>query len=96
MPRLTSVTVTVRLRPEEAKMLNALSPSGAMNRSETIRVLIHREYNRCHSGTSKHSNQVFSEMRVGRPRQDPGLDPGLAATSAAQDNLDTVKASVTF
>lgn len=68
MKRLTSRIVSIRLRPDEVKMLNALSPSHTMNKSEAIRVLIHREYNRCHNGTSKHSTEVYSEMRLGRPK----------------------------
>lgn len=67
--RQTSVVVTFRLKADELRMLQALSPSGSMNHSEALRVLIHREYNRIHLGTSKHTNNVFSEMRHGRPRK---------------------------
>lgn len=51
-------------------MLCGLRPNGCMNNSEVIRMLIEREHNKRVLGTSKSSQRVYSEMRLGRPRTD--------------------------
>lgn len=49
--------------------------SNTQNASEFFRVLLHREYNRCHTGKSHVPQSVWSEMRIGRPKK--GTTPNV-------------------
>lgn len=66
-----STVVMVRLNPEELRMLDTICKSkdrGDFNRSELLRLLIHREHARRTTGRSKVSDSdVLSDTRVGRP-----------------------------
>lgn len=65
--------VPVRLNEDELVMLDMIRCSedrGNLNRSEMLRLLIHREHLRRTAGRSKIPTRVVSsDFRVGRPRK---------------------------
>lgn len=78
MKRTTTI-VSVRLNDPELQMLDKIVASdtrGRLTRSEMIRLLIHREYNRRTAGTSKTEPALYqSDFRSGRPRKDKEKQP---------------------
>lgn len=66
-----SFIVMVRFQPDELRMLDMVAESkerGDYNRSEIIRLLVRREFNRRTTGTSKVAHQdVATDFRIGRP-----------------------------
>ena len=68
---MKSCVITVRLTPPEVAMLDRirLSTNNNKNRSECVRLLIHREYARRKRGTSVVPDRdIASDWRNGRPR----------------------------
>lgn len=64
--------IPLRLKPEEVEMLDKIcrSEGGSRNRSELLRLLIHREYGRRTRGRSTVAESaVSSEWRNGRPSE---------------------------
>lgn len=54
-----------------AKLLGRETGGTYCNRSEFFRTLLWREYNRRFNGSSQVPASVYSEMRLGRPKQNP-------------------------
>lgn len=70
---MSSEAIKVRLNAEEIAMLDLIRISesrGEYNRSEMLRLLIHREHSRRTTGKSVVAgSDVQSENRVGRPKK---------------------------
>ena len=68
-----SQVICLRLKPNELAMLDSLTdrPNAAAgsNRGELLRLLLYREYNRCHRIQGPLTSALFSEHRNGRPLQ---------------------------
>lgn len=68
---MKATIVTIRLQPREVEMLDRVRISkdeGERNRSEILRLLLHREYGRRTNGRSVVAgNAIASDMRNGRP-----------------------------
>jgi hypothetical protein len=71
MQKMKSSTLTIRLTPDEIEKLDSLMQA---NRTEAIRYLIVKEWNRRRGKAAPRESEYRSDMRVGRPPQDP-LNP---------------------
>lgn len=69
---MKSISITIRLKPEEFGMLSQLHTNSSANASEVIRSLIWREAIRCGNAPAGYRVPppgVYSEMRLGRPKE---------------------------
>lgn len=68
---MKSIPVSIRLSPEEHRMLAELTSrdrATGSNPSEFFRSMLWREYNRSKTGKSHVPTSIYSELRNGRPK----------------------------